>query len=236
MQLNNFSKKIMKTVLLLFFTVTIFSSCYTYQFLTLSNTNATNNGKHFTAADSVLQVTYLFDSLNGRIGLIINNKSQLPVVMQWKKSSVITNGDANTIYDNTIPFYNTTTVVPFAQQRTTATIGEAALPEGTDFIPPNATIKRFTKTISYNITKTVFADTEKLIKKGNDYTVEKFKGKQFNESESPYKLRVYLTYTINNSTEKVLETSFYAAEIIESGFDPEILTNNFYKNRPVIYK
>jgi hypothetical protein len=226
----------MKTALLLLFTATFFSSCYTYQFLTLSNTNATNNGKHFTAADSVLQVSYLFDSLNGRIGLVINNKSQQSVTIDWKKSSVITNGDANTMYDNTMPFYATNTVQPFSQPRATATIGEAALPEGTDFIPPNATIKRFTKTILYNITKTTFADTEKLVKQGNDYAVEKFKGKKFTETESPYKLRVYLTYTLNNSTEKVLETSFYASEIIESGFDPEILTNNFYKNRPVIYK
>lgn len=226
----------MKTALLLFFTATIFSSCYTYQFLTLSNANATSNGKHFTAADSILQVTYLFDSLNGKIGLIIKNKSQLPVVIQWKKSSVITNGAANTIYDNTMPFYSTTTAVPFTPQRTTATVGEAALPEGTDFVPPYSEIKRVTKTISYNITNTVFADTEKIVKKGNDYAVEKFKGKKFTETESPYKLRVYLTYNVNNSAERVLETSFYASEIIESGFDPDIMTNNFYSNKPVIYK
>lgn len=226
----------MKTVLLLLFTATIFSSCYTYQFLTLSNANATNNGKQFTATDSVLQVNYLFDSLNGRMGLVINNKSQQPVIINWKKSSVITNGNAVTIYDNSVSFNSTTTAVPYALQRTTATVGEAALPEGTDFLPPNSTIKRFTKNVTQNITNTTFTDTEKLVKQGNDYSVEKFKGKQFTENESPYKLRVYLTYSINNSIEKVLETSFYASEIIESGFDPEILTNNFYKNKPVIYK
>lgn len=225
----------MKTFLPLILTCIFFSSCFTYQYLTISNSSATINGKQFTATDSTLQVSYLFDSLNGRIGLVINNQSKQPVTIDWKKSSLITNGNAVSMYDNNVLFYAAKDSNQFIQNNLTIFTGGAILPEGSDFIPPNAVIKRYTKTVVHNINNTTFDENEKLKKTGSDYSEEKFKGKKYTENESPYKLRVYLTYIVNN-TEKVLETTFYASEIVTSSFDPDVMSSIYYKNQPLIYK
>lgn len=225
----------MKATVLFILTAVILFSCGTYQYLTISHPTMPVSNKKFTAATTDIEVGYQFDSLNGMLNLSIKNNTGKPLVMDWKKSAIITNGTAISLYNTNAAFSATAGSYRNTRPNTTNIDGAVALPEGADFIPPYSSIYKKTITVMERPLDISFNGKEKVEKPGINQTSRLFDGKIFTAVESPYKIRVYLTYRLENEADQVIENEFYISEIIRSKEFPETMNEFFRDGQPVIF-
>ena len=80
-----------------------------------------------------------------------------------------------------------------------------------------------------------FQKKDKVFIANNENFAEKFIGKNFEYGNSPYKIRVYITYQKDNGTESIFENEFYVSEILFSTKSPVAIESFFNNIRPVIY-
>jgi hypothetical protein len=229
----------MKTVVPFLLSILLFCSCSPYQYLTISNsTLPVNSNNNYTADSDSLEITYSFDGYNALLQLGIENKSSSPVIMDWKKSAIITNGI-------TIPLYNSAAVFTAKasfdtaynthQIQSSVINGQVFVPESNDFIPPHAgIIKKTVKSITgpFNI---VFAPDEKISKENVYQQKTKLNLKKFNTQNSPGKIRVYLTYSINYGANKNIDTEFFVSEILSVAKNPDEMIDLFGKTQSSIF-
>lgn len=224
----------MKTAVLFCIISTLLCSCGTYNYLTISHAGMEASDKKFTAADSSLKISYSFAPNSSILELRIENNSRGPVTVDWRKSSIITNGKAVSLYNGSVPFNATASKDQYVQPHVTNISGNASLPEGTDFIPPASVISKSTIAAISNTYNFPFAVNDQIIKTGSMNQQKKFPGKLYSSGESPYKIRVYLTYLENGGREKVIENEFYVSEIINTARGPEAMQEFFTGNKPYI--
>lgn len=222
------------TVLILLSSLTVFS-CGTYQYLTISHPAIIPADKKFTAVAANIEVSYQFDSLNGVLNLAIKNNTGKPLIMDWKKSAIITNGHAVSLYNSNAAFAATASRDRNIYPVTTNINGAMAMPEGADFISPMSAIYKKTISVAERQLDISFNKKEKVEKTGINHTTREFYGKTFAPAESPYKIRVYLTCRFENETDQVIENEFYISEIITSRDYPETMAEFFRSGQPVIF-
>jgi hypothetical protein len=132
----------MKIFTLTCMTFVIFSSCKSYQYLTLSARDQSINleNKFIRESDS-FRVAYDFSGRNGPLVVHIYNKLAEPIEVDWRRSSLI-------IGDQPIPLSPSELKVngeisrPSYSRSSSATIqAEIEQPVGLEFIPPRSVVK-----------------------------------------------------------------------------------------------
>jgi hypothetical protein len=226
----------MKTLLPVVATLFFCSSCTSFQYLTINHDSGLVTSKGITTSDSALIVTYYFNGHNAKLSLDVRNNTNKPMTINWKKSALIGNGNSLSLYNPAATFNATAVSIRTdINQRATGIVGEANLPEGSDFVPPMAVI---TKATIFAIDKPfpiVFNDKNDIERFNAIDGVIKLKTKNFDSTSTPYKIRVYLTYSTDTNTEKSFETEFYIAKVIQTAKSPETMQSLYNDTQPLIY-
>lgn len=218
----------MKQYLLFIFIAFSLSSCYYYQYATLSADNISKDSKNELVAETdTLKITYNFNGSKGPVHITIYNKSDKPVQVDWKRSALILDEKPIAYYqpvwningDITSPIVQT---IPASQNVKANVTGE----EGKEFIPPHSFI---TKEGDYVYGKRKFFVLPKdAVKK--DVKIMGWKKQVtnafFTKENSPLVFRNYLTFVCNeDGLEKSfsVDHTFYVSGILETSVQPELI-------------
>ena len=218
--------------------VLFFSSCTSFQYLTVNSPALPYAGKQFISGKDSLEVRYQFDGYKAVLLLDIKNNSSQPVTIDWKRSAVITNGITLSLFNRVMPItasaaYDTLQNTPAVRSATVN--GNITVPGETDFIPPFSTLQKKTmQSISqpFNVT---FNYDDALVKETSLKQKIKIPGKAFTAENTPCKIRVYITYTAGNSQNLFIENDFFVSEIFETAKAPSTIEELFGKSQPVVY-
>src|SRR6185436_1232129 len=119
-----------------------FSSCQTYQYLSLTGTNIAQDSSHqFVAENDTLLLQYNFNGHNGPVKITVYNKTSMPIYIDWKKSAIIYGDKAYSYYSPDMQLSGTTSNVGYRYNynlnSTGGTMeGTIKAQEGIEFIPP----------------------------------------------------------------------------------------------------
>jgi hypothetical protein len=225
----------MKTIVLSLSVAILLMSCVSYQYLTITPKVPPSAKKQITA-DS-LEIDYNFNGYKALLTLNIKNSSTAPIIINWKKSSLIINGQAASLYNSNAPVAASGMVEtqPVNNNAYAYINGSIALPEGADFIPPSSAITKktiYTILIPVNMS---FAKSDTILVAGDDMIKQKFSGKHFEYNSSPCKIRIYITCQKRNGTESIFENEFYVSKILSSFINPNSMGSSYSSMQPVIY-
>ncbi len=202
------------------------SSCYRYQYLTLSSDNTRLNEKNeFVAENDTFRITYNFYGKNGPVNVTIYNKLSQALEIDWRRSSLI-------FGDKPISFYQpdlkvTGDISRLSGLRTANSSINAVVQrqEGVEFIPPRATIFRsglFVAKSFLNVEST--SRPGKKVKAQGDFKKEA-SAISFSKENSPIILRGYLTFDLPEKGEQIfsIEHTFYVSELVETVATPQYI-------------
>lgn len=203
-------------------------SCSFVQIFELSSKNTKDKDEYFQMENDTLKVIYNFNSESGTMSFIILNKLNVPLYVDWRKSSFINNDFKNNYWDDII---ETNTIgknirFPTSQNLNTdlwnlSSIGLSAFaststkPERITFIPPSTLIPQ-NKFILYSKSYFPFrAKPEVKEQNVNKGKVCKIEFENYNEKNSPFFFRNFLTFSTseNFKSEFYLDNSFYVSSI-----------------------
>lgn len=208
----------------------LFSSCGTYQYMTVSSTTAVkpDNFQDLVIENDSFLVRYNFNGPNAPVNLLIQNKLNQPVYIDWKRSGMIVN-DRNISYvSNVVPITGgiSTSTVNWSR-RWSSTEGslyaEAALPGQMDFLPPRSYTTKSALVSSIDFAYLPDSAYKRVPYKIIDDSYRKVDKASFTADNSPVRLRSYITIITGDSLSKPLfyEHSFYISEIIHTGLGPD---------------
>lgn len=210
----------------------------------LQSPNCPQRDQFFVYKNDTICVTYSFWAEKGTIGMLISNKLNRPIYIDWKKCSFITGTTKHDFWDATmtmqtngsafiIPDWNHSWISDFSS------ITQITKPEKITFIPPGTTVSKSMFVIAekdfedIQPNQIISFDTTLVVKKhyksfflsgsvkdeGDSLITQKFTIPQskFYSSTSPLSFRIYITYsTIEQfSTESYIDNSFYINQITE---------------------
>ncbi len=174
--------------------VTLFSSCVSYQYVTLSSSLEQGESKDFYVENDSVLVWFSFDGMYGPVIIEINNKLSKPVYVNWAKSSLIVNGQSHRFSPLSI----------------------------IDFIPPQSYITQAPTYLAYDpfilpdksLSTKVKISSSNGVKNGREY--------RFQPDRSPVSFRCFLTLSTDESfvNEFYFDTSFWATDITTSNAPP----------------
>src|SRR5882757_6537385 len=116
-----------------------FSSCVSYQYVTLGSPEVSKNDKKtFSWENDTLRLDYDYSGRGGPFWISVYNKTDKPLYINWKKSAIIKGTYANSLFDPSVQVSGSFN----ANRGFTTTSGNMAgsfdMPAGTDFIPPGS--------------------------------------------------------------------------------------------------
>jgi hypothetical protein len=206
-----------------FFTI-LFSSCQTYQYMTVASDNTEHNeNNEFVAETDTLRITYNFNGKNGPVNIHIYNKSSTALEVDWKRSSLI-------IGEKPLSFYNPDLQIngsiarSIVQPRGSGASLDATVhaQEGVEFLPPHASITRSGLYITKRLLDTRSLATSKEVIRGTMSKVNLYSA-SFSKNNSPMLFRCYLSFVVPASGEAIFATehSFYVIELKEGVAQPQ---------------
>jgi hypothetical protein len=221
--------------------VLLLSACSTYQYMTVDSTQLKKNDhSQLTFENDTLRLTWRLEGKGGAVTLNINNKTDQPLYVNWKKSAFIRNGQATSLFDNNVMIQGNSTAVAYrtgraavAAGRTTVAQGSftasLSLPEGVDFIPPASSLSRQLPDLERTgQLETYLSDSlkEKKMIATDDMSYSRYRQASFDETQSPVRFSSYITFSFgNNNAQEFAETSsFYIGEIWQTSSAPESFT------------
>lgn len=214
--------------------IVLFSSCTTYQYMTVSsNTIGQDVNKDFVMESDSITLRYRFDGHNAPMLLEVENRHSNPIFIDWKRSALILNDQAisfkpgslsvsGSTYTSASSWYNgrihgnnsTTTSSDFSST--------VSFPGEMEFIPPGS---RFSE-VPLSITSRLYTGSPGEFKKKNLTLTTGYSGAVnqalYEEDNSPLRFTSYLTLVVEGEQEKrvVFEHSFYVSEILKTGLAP----------------
>jgi hypothetical protein len=209
--------------------IVLFSSCTTYQYMTVnSSSTGKNEQKDFVVENDSVRVQYNFNGADAPVNILIQNKLNQPMYIDWKRSALIINDRAVSYVAEKIPISGVigASTYNYSYYSTTTYGGlyaEARVPGQTDFIPPQSYITKTPLRVS-NCRVEGIPDTS--FKKENviilDGSVRRLKRATFTEDDSPLRFKSYLTFITGDSLNKAVtyQHSFYISEIINTDMAP----------------
>jgi hypothetical protein len=218
----------MRTPLLLFLPI-LFASCSRYQYATISSSNMNLSNNHeFVAENDTLRLVYNFSGRNAPVRLVIENKLNVPVYVDWRQSALIVNDKAISYVPNEVPIIGALNTAGIkwdaVNSSSSGTLNAVAtLPASLDFIPPHSRIAKNPMGVTNRAIKSI---PDSAVKKIQIPTEEgSFWAKQstFTEASSPMRFRSYLTISVGEAGAKpqALEHGFYISELVTTGLGPE---------------
>lgn len=203
----------MKKILLpAIFLIFIFSGCTTHQYVFVEGQEDLPTLKEYSVENDSIEIFYDFSGMNVPVNIMVKNKSNKPLYIDWNKSAAIIDGKKYGYWDaaSTIELSGTSDFFFNAS-------GTIQADERVTFIPPH----------SYIETTRMFLQTaffEQLPEENKQrFTMQSEKGPvpvnrySFSLEDSPLTFRSLLTLSSNESFSKEshFEQSFWVSEIIE---------------------
>jgi hypothetical protein len=224
----------MRRILLILTVAFLFTSCYTYQYVTLDAPGMSKNDKkEMVWENDTMKLVYNFNGEAGPMSLSLFNKTDKPLYINWKKSSLIRNANSVSLFNPTVIVSGVAATAGYASRSgysrsTTGFTASFDLPEGVDFIPPGSYANKALSTVML-WDAVAAANTEQLPSEkitNADGLAIKYKRIVFDEHQSPVYFSVYLTFVLgfNNNTEFAVQHSFYAKEVLASKVSPDVFS------------
>jgi hypothetical protein len=210
------------------------ASCMKYQFATVSSDMIENEvNEHILENDSV-QIKYTFHGENCPVKILIRNKLDVPLYVNWKQSALILNGQSYAYWNDRATFNATVngSEVDLTSQlsSTNATVnGEIIRQESIVFIPPG----------SFNQTEliTVQDDFFRLSGRKKDHREKIYIQElpvfgfqyEYSKEDSPLQYRSFLTLSTDPlfSHVSTYENEFWVSEMFETTIPP----NTYFKEK-----
>lgn len=228
----------------------ILSSCTsTYFYSSLETTNENiqkmDNGDFLLENDS-LWIAHYFKGENAPIQIVVYNKLDVPLYVDWQKSSLILNNisysynNGETVYEgtaNTEGYSSADYYGGIYQSSTTNYKGTSNTPSAISFIPPKTMVARNTLKISPrfdNIDKKEFSKRGKItIDKNTKQHVDKA---QYDYENSPLKFKSYLTLYTDSKNPQSYIAEFYTSSLLKTKANPKNLPNNMAERGDIFYQ
>ncbi|HMH21189.1 MAG TPA: hypothetical protein VK563_05415 [Puia sp.] len=221
----------MRYLILSLLAIVAFSSCASYEYLTLNSSEMPKNDrKEFTWENDTLRLIYNFHGEGGPMNLTVYNKTNKPLFINWKKSALIQDGHATSLFNAKVQITGSiSSTTPVRSKYLTTSYSDLAasfnLPLGMDLVPPSSDIKKELVAIQETgALPSLPRDSAHAEKKTDSYGVTaKFTRFSFDETQSPFQFKSYLTFVLgnNDATEFAVQHSFYAQQVLLSSDDPE---------------
>lgn len=206
--------------------VFLFTSCSTYQYMTVNGKNIAANDKHeFIMENDSVRVKYNFNGKDAPVNVEVLNKLDKPVYVDWGRSALIINGKAISYMPSSVPISGALSSTTASWPRTNTGFlsstsegnfrGSVEVPKEMDFIPPG-TYK--TKT-PLGVTNVFFPQARENAKRQQVELTTSYTGtamvRQYADSSSPFRFSSYLTLYTEGTPDKpvVLEHEFFVSEI-----------------------
>ena len=208
----------------------LFSSCSTYQYMTISSTTAAkpDDFQDLVIENDSFLVRYNFNGPNAPVNLLIQNKLDQPVYIYWKRSGIIINDQATSYVPNIVPIQGTvSTETVNWSKRSSSSLGnfyaEATLPNHMDFLPPKSFTTKSALVSSMNFTYLPDSVYTRIPYKIIDASYRKVNKASFTPDNSPVQFRSYITIITGDSLARPVfyQHYFYISEIINTGMGPE---------------
>lgn len=230
----NFEKKNCYEDNSILFSIAILASCNVYRYTTIESKSIRKNGQAvFTEENDTMRIEYNFSGSGGPVAITIFNKTNLPLYVDWKRSSFIVNDKAvsyfnpNVRLDGTINSQSIQSVNQITDGRA-AIRADLLVQPGSSFIPPQSYAQN---TYVY---LTTFVDTRIPIEKMKR---EKLQIGQFNyriwkadfsEADTPLFFKSYITFTMSDNSGQFFskQHDFYIASSVKTSLNPEGLYGN----------
>jgi hypothetical protein len=206
--------------------VFLFTSCTTYQYMTVNGKNiAANDHREFIVENDSISVKYNFNGQDAPVNVEVQNKMDKPVYVDWSRSALIINDKAISYLPSTVPLAGSVTTTTTDWMRTAGTYrsstsygdfsGSVGVPHEMDFIPPGS---YKTKT-PLGVTNVFYPEAREKAKRQKVYLGGNLTGtamiRQYADSSSPFRFSSYLTIYTEGAPEKpvVFEHDFFVSEI-----------------------
>jgi hypothetical protein len=240
----------MRYLLLSLLIIVTFASCGSYEYLTLNSSEIPKNDRReFAWENDTMRLVYNFHGEGGPMSLTIYNKTNKPLFVNWKKSALIRDGHATSLFNSSVQITGDIATSSIAIRPRVVSTSYSSLsasfdlPQGMDLVPPSSDIRKALQTAVQDLAKVAYlnkdsARQEKIV---DEYGVTaKFRRFSFEETQSPLQFRSYLTFVLgnDNAAEFSVQHSFYAKEVLLTGDDPEYFSlyrqggDNLYIKQP----
>lgn len=193
-------------------------SCVSYQTISMSQIH-----NEETAVDSV-KIDFQFQEKSCVMKISIENSSQIPIIVDWKKSAFVLNGKSLPIVDKN------------GNIHVEAEEGKIFSNPNNNYLPPNSLtqikVNQFIDFISFN------PEIRKNNGKKISYNKMKTVVKGYDTTNTPLTIRVYISYYFENDQNKILKSdqTLYLAKVTENRDSPKksLEPNQFYvQNRRI---
>lgn len=222
-------------IILFLFSIVIFVSCNVYRYTTVESKSIHKNDQAvFTEENDTLRIEYNFSGYNGPVAIKIFNKTNQPLYVDWKRSSIIVNDKAISYFnpdgriDGTINSQST-------QLTNLVSTGDAAvhanlrLQRGSSFIPPQAYSQNtYVYLSSFVNTRIPIEQMEREKLQIGKYKYQIWKT-DFTESNTPLFFKSYVTFMLGDYNGQYFskQHDFYIASSIKTSLKP----HDFYGNK-----
>ena len=214
-----------KLTIIAFTLVTLLSSCKQYvQIYEVKSSNVKKESKTYIYENDSIKITYDFWIERGLVNFNIFNKQNIPLYIDWRKSSFVDNvvkldywqEETNTSAINSGYYFHT----PITAYNNSKSKSTSIKKERITFIPPNS---QFSKKDFYILLKDDFylLDTNcnvKTEKRNNNKKKETtVYEKEYSLEDSPFVFRNFLTYSFSEDfkEEYYIDNQFYVNKIQE---------------------
>jgi hypothetical protein len=211
--------------------ILLLSSCASYQYFTVDSSQLPKNDQQYFVMDNdTMQLSYSFAGSGGPLTITVLNKTDQPLVVDWNRSALICNDQSYGLAQTNSTFAASTTGTRYTM---TSVSGTVTVNPGMEMIPPKTKITRATVDLDQTLTpgKMILSDTaRKHILQAPDGSLISYKQMQVEESQSPIRLKSYITFTIGQGTGTsfVESHSFYIGQMMQSAYKP----SSFYLYQP----
>jgi len=228
------NSKLMRPLLLFILLTSLISSCIQYQYVTIDGSGHRTDMQEFFEENDSVRIQYNFNGPDAPVNVIIDNKTDAPIYIDWSRSALIINDKAISYMSKVVPIEGTfgSSSVGSSHGEYASTSGSvyatAILPDNLDFIPPASYISKnpMSVTNQFMVVPDSAFRTERITLSDGSFT--KASHASFTEQSSPLHFKSYLTLIFGDQSNKPVayQCSFYISEIYNTITDPETFLNN----------
>lgn len=213
----------MKSHFLIYPVIALLFGCTSYQYFNLQSPLTEIRANQFVYDDDTLSITYSFEGHGGAINIEVFNRLDKPLIIDWKESSLILNGQS-------IPYWMDEALMN-AEHVGYYISGRISKPTSESFIPPNSAV--VTRLVQVNPRSLDFDDSRQFEKvKYGDGVAKRY---QFLREDSPIDFRSYLSFkTSTESNSFFYDHTFWVSQVTQSLTPPssdQIPDGGFYTSQ-----
>ena len=226
----------MKPNLLLFLLFFVLTACTQYQYLTVTGVDiAKIENTGFVSENDTLKIQYAFSDYKGKVGISIHNKLNQPIEIDWKKSAIILDGKAISLFSSNAVISATIEQDSMRRRNLFANVtdpfylaslnGSIHISEPSNFIPPASYIYKVPIALPLEQFQNLPEQSAKTERASSLNNVQHtYKSFAFEKEGSPLRFKSYLTFRTGDGSAAKEFTAvhhFYISEVWKTEMGPE---------------